>query len=383
VFSDRIRSARARKRLTLREVALRVGLSHTAVQKYERGDLKPNSDVALRFSKALEVPLSFLLRPSRVPAIEPAFRKRAKTSKAHQEHWLAEVREALERYVEIALITEIDVQPFEWPAGFPYPVANEAQAEAAADALREAWDVGHDPMGPLIPLLEMLGVWVLDVAGPKTIDAASFTLDNYGQRPVIALPQTASSGERQRFTVAHELGHLALSIPPLPNEPEDTYTLRVERLCNRFAGALLMPKASMIRYWGDVRTRLSGHEFRRFKATFGVSYWTVVCRLKDHEVIGRSEAGRWFKTFSGMWGRKQEPDPLPLEKPERFALQVHRATAEGLISDVRARELLLDPQAQFGIQFSTPQVGDGVALYHRIIKVRDGQPAQMHVNEAE
>lgn len=347
MFSDRIRSARARKRLTLREVALRVGLSHTAVQKYERGDLKPNSDMALRFSKALEVPLSFLLRPSRVGAIEPAFRKRAKTSKGVQAQWLADVHEALERYVEIALIMEEDPQPFQLPNAFPYPVESEVDAEAAADALREAWDLGHDPMGPLLPWLETLGVWVLDVAGTAPIDAASFTLQEHGQRPVIALPQTDSSGERQRFTVAHELGHLALSIPPQPNELENAYAKRVERLCNRFAGALLMPRLSTMHYWGHVRTRLSWPELYHFKATFGVSYRALVYRLQDLEVIERSEAERWFKVFNAKWGSTQEPDALPLEKPKRFMLLVHRAYAEGMISEHRAQELLQSADAVF------------------------------------
>ena len=43
-------------------------------------------------------------------------------------------------------------------------------------------------------------------------------------------------GERQRFTVAHEIGHMVLDVSPKLNE---------EKAAHRFAGALLMPAETL------------------------------------------------------------------------------------------------------------------------------------------
>ena len=57
---------------------------------------------------------------------------------------------------------------------------------------------------------------------------------------------------RQRFTVAHELGHYLLAVQcevPLSKQVNDH---GVERFCDRFAEALLMPRDWLRRNWCDV-----------------------------------------------------------------------------------------------------------------------------------
>ena len=75
LISDRIKQARVRKGLSLRDLQDRVGVSATALSKYERGLMKPGSDVLLRLAKALDVNVGYFFRPAIVKEIEPAYRK--------------------------------------------------------------------------------------------------------------------------------------------------------------------------------------------------------------------------------------------------------------------------------------------------------------------
>ena len=72
-----------------------------------------------------------------------------------------------------------------------------------------------------------------------------------GSEVPVMVCSTAKSIERHRFTLAHELGHMAMDIPP--GVPE-------EKACNRFAGAFLVPRDELAREVGQRRLNFG---FRR------------------------------------------------------------------------------------------------------------------------
>ena len=55
--------------------------------------------------------------------------------------------------------------------------------------------------------------------------------------------------DRIRFTALHELGHLFLDIGHLPEKEQEKY-------CNRFAGAMLIPKSKMEEEMGVKRKKI-------------------------------------------------------------------------------------------------------------------------------
>ncbi len=57
--------------------------------------------------------------------------------------------------------------------------------------------------------------------------------------------------ERKRFTALHELGHLLL------NFAEELDPKFIEKLCQRFAGAILIPRETFFNELGDYRSGLS------------------------------------------------------------------------------------------------------------------------------
>ena len=61
-FGSKIRSARDKLNMTLAEVAAKVGLPESSVQRYEKGIyLNPTRDLIIRFSNALAVPVIELM----------------------------------------------------------------------------------------------------------------------------------------------------------------------------------------------------------------------------------------------------------------------------------------------------------------------------------
>ncbi len=70
MFGDRLRLARKRAGLSLRELAERIGnvVSAQAISKYESGKMFPSSSVLVALGRALDVSLDFLMSSRISPA---------------------------------------------------------------------------------------------------------------------------------------------------------------------------------------------------------------------------------------------------------------------------------------------------------------------------
>lgn len=105
----------------------------------------------------------------------------------------------------------------------------------------------------VIEIAEKIGFKVLkaDMEDEGRILISKTIQDKYGSDKVIIVNRN-NSATRMRFTVAHELGHYELHVPPEVKEgkekyfafrdvKEDGYYTKPEREANAFASALLMP----------------------------------------------------------------------------------------------------------------------------------------------
>jgi Zn-dependent peptidase ImmA (M78 family) len=143
-----------------------------------------------------------------------------------------------------------------------------------------------------------------------------------------------SWGERQRFTLAHELGHLLLSVDPKLDE---------ERVAHRFAGALLMPADALWSEIGKRRSSIGWPELLELKKIFGASIQAIVYRCHDLEIFPKSLYQALYRVITKEGWRKppyEEPHAMPQERPIRFYRLCFRALAEGAISEGKAAELL-------------------------------------------
>lgn len=109
-----------------------------------------------------------------------------------------------------------------------------------------------------IPIEEVIKTYLVDV----NINFLSFfhtPLSNVSafakkdmQDGWLIVVNSAESRQRQRFSQAHELAHIVL----MPNKPDPVYCAQVsssadEKLCDRFAGDILIPNAALVAFYQE------------------------------------------------------------------------------------------------------------------------------------
>lgn len=338
MLGSRIKQGRKAAGLSLRELADAVGLSAMSISKYERDQVKPSSETLLRLAKALGVRTEYFFRQRVVELEEVEFRKHARLSARDEGRALEDVREQLERWMELE-----EVVPASWPKVFSLPrglsgrVETYDEVEAVADKLRLAWQLGTGPIRSLIDKMEEEGIKV--ILTPHDGDRKFDGLVAKANGHTVIVVGEDWPGDRQRFTLAHELGHLVLQGRLGPDLDE-------ERACNRFAGAFLVPREEVTRLLGVSRNWLEPRELYLLKMEWGLSMNGWVYRAQDLGILNRAAARRHWEHFArqseaGISWREREPgDPYPHERPCRFAQLVYRALAEELIGESKAAELL-------------------------------------------
>ncbi len=331
-IGERIKSARIGAGMSQRDLAREMDLSAMAISKYEKGDIIPRSEVLIRLGDVLGVNVDYFFRSISVNLSKPQYRCR-KPLKAKEEHQVfAKVQEWLERYLEIELILG-EEKTLDLPSQESCRITSLDEIEDVAQKVRDKWDLGLDPIENVMDVLEQHGIKVGVIDVTDKLDALTFYYDD--RTPVIAV-NNDTAGDRQRFNLAHELGHLLLRIEGDVDE---------EKAAHRFAGAFLVPKEMAFCELGRKRRNVSPREFYLLKHKWGMSMSAWLHRAGDLEILSKSASDRLWTLFNAHGWREKEPgNQLLPEKPTHMKLLVLRALSENQISESRARELLGEEQ---------------------------------------
>jgi transcriptional regulator with XRE-family HTH domain len=327
-IGQRIKQARKASQLSQRGLAEKVQISAMAISKYERDMDIPSSDVLLRLAQSLGVSIDFFFRPT-VPDVQlQAYRKHTSLRIKDQQAIQARIQEWLERYLEVEsffIFKELH------PIIPQIAVSSPEGLETAAEELRKAWNLGLDPIENLTQLLEDQGIKVGLIEGFDHFDACTFMVNGI---PVI-VTKADLPGDRQRFNLGHELGHLVLDIDE---------NLDVEKSAHRFVGAFLAP-APAVRYeLGAKRTRLDMNELYLLKHKYGLRMQAWIFRARDLGIISAPAAKDLFHQFRIRgWHRKEPGAECPPEEPARMEQLIYRSLVEDLITRSKAQELLGKP----------------------------------------
>ena len=335
MIGERIKRARAAAGLSMQALADQVGLSANMIKKYEHNQSMPSSAVLLKLATALSVRTEYFFRPTQVSLAQVEYRKKASASAKMIKQIEADVIERAERWQELAnLWPEFPLPAFGFDGQLP-AIHSLNDIEQVAIAVREHWQLGQNPLPDLIDLLESKGILVI-VSEVEQADKFDGLQAHIGDQPVIVV-SAHWPGCRQRFTLAHELGHLLLHTL-LPAELDE------EQACNKFAAAFLLPASGVFQHLGTRRTTLEPQELYFLKQEYGLSMQACLYRASDLGVITSAKRQSLFMLFSREGWRKTEPgDPYPKENTRLFKRLIYRAMAEGIISESKAAELLRMP----------------------------------------
>jgi Zn-dependent peptidase ImmA (M78 family) len=247
---------------------------------------------------------------------------------------------------------------FNLPEPVLFDVSAEADAEGAANALRQRWGLGQQPISNMVKLLEAKGVRVFSLAeNNKHVDAFSCWRD---AAPYVFL-NTFKSAEHSRFDAAHELGHLVLHRHGGPNQGREA-----ELEANRFAGCFLMPTE-------DIASRVRGvtalDDLVKAKTRWGVSVGAIAYRLHKMNRLTDWQYRAFCIEINRRGYRTQEPDGLAPERSVVWEKVLTSLWKSRITKDHIARELHL-PTAElenlvFGLTGSSEPSGnsDGASLH--------------------
>ncbi len=344
IVAKRIKSARMMAGFSLRELSEKLeGLvSYNAISKYEKALMMPDSKVLIQLANVMNVKPDYFFRPFTVEIEKIEFRKRRKLPVKEVNAIKEEVTDIISRYIELEAFLNLSSE-------FNNPIKdiiinNGDDVENAINILLEKWKIGFNALPNVIELLEDKEIKVIELDANLEFDGLSGWAN--GHIPVIVVNKNYSV-ERKRFTALHELGHLLLSFS------ENLDNKKIENLCHRFAGAILIPKETFLIELGDTRKRISLPELIAVKETYGISIQAIMARARNLEIISL-ERYTSFRIWINQDDRRKEVglgNFIGKEQSTRFMQLLYRATSEEIISMSKAANLSNQKLAAFRDEF--------------------------------
>jgi Zn-dependent peptidase ImmA (M78 family)/DNA-binding XRE family transcriptional regulator len=345
IVAKRIKSARTLAGLSLRELSQRMDgiVSHNAITKYENGLMMPDSKVLLALAKALDVKSDYFLRPYTVTVDSIAFRKKSKLSIKNLNYIQQKVSDEVEKYIEIEQFLNISSEFLKPVNHIKIRTGNDI--EFAVNFLLEYWRLGSKALPNVIELLECNEIKVIEINADEDFKVLSGWANEI--IPFIVINMNLSI-ESKRFIVLKELGHLLLNFDrTLENKT-------FEKLCNRFAGAMLINQGTMFNLLGRSRNNISQFELETIKASHGISVYEIMSRARDLSIINQDK----FKAFR-IWideteERRRETafkQYVGREQSDRFKRLLYMATSEEFISMSKAANMANQDLATFRDEF--------------------------------
>jgi Zn-dependent peptidase ImmA (M78 family) len=290
-------TVRVARGLTQSALAKDAGVSQATVSKVESGVMSLPDAQWDRLAEILDAPSGLLSQPvgfAGAPAT--AFhRKRASLSVSVANQLRARldlVHLQLSGLVGDRVPVEIRRDPLD-DDGYTSP-------EEVAQRVRSALRIAQGPIADLIAVIEGAGVVVVNEdLGSVKVDALMSWPP--GGRPVVLLGEHAP-GDRQRFSLAHELGHAVMhEVPTAAQESE----------ADRFAAELLMPRADIAGSLSDV----SMAALARLKRVWGVSMAALLRRARDLDQISDYQYRQGSIELSRAGYRTREPVEVAAGRP--------------------------------------------------------------------
>lgn len=306
MIGERVRLAREACMFTQAELAGSIGSPAGFVFDIESGRvLRPSDETIQRIASATSYPVRFF-HLGALPDIPDGHYRRLKrgTSKSAKQlrAQVRQVVELIEKAEATVSLPVIRIKPLREQAE---PLNIE---RIAIDVRKELGFDDREPIPNVIRALERAGVVVVRLPG-AVIDRDGFSAwpsFGMGGRPLVALSGDRS-GDRDRLTVAHELGHLILH-SLRPSTPPD----QAEKEAFRFASAFLLPYRAARE---AMRAPITLRVLMSVKATYGTSIAMGAKRAADLGLVTRDQFVSFQKQISARRWRTHEPVDVPREMP--------------------------------------------------------------------
>jgi Zn-dependent peptidase ImmA (M78 family)/DNA-binding XRE family transcriptional regulator len=370
IYGERIVQARELALRTQIDFADALGVTRALLASYETGRVEPSEEFMERLCSAVDLPSTFFERPITEHFALGTLQFRARGDMTAKER--NQAYQGARLLYEVYETVESRYDPI------PYRLRTvSGDAEEAALETRSQLGIAPDvPIARLLHSFERVGVVVqaLPFVLQKRDGFSGLASCGNSLRPVLTLP-VGVPGDRQRLTAAHEIAEMVFDHRASGKDKETA--------CNRFAGALLLPRSAMIR---EIRKPISLATFAMLKRRWGVSIQALVVRAYNLEIITKTQYYGLFQQIGKRGWRKREPAELdvPGERPRALRkmvettygdpIDVKRFAADARIGVTFAKRLLLAHAEAPGAPIAVIGNGNG-ALDLGKLRARRRRPA--------
>lgn len=297
---EMLKLARDAREFTQSDLAKNANVTQALVSKIENGLISnPSDEVVQKLSEAVRFPTGFFYEKFKIMGLPHFhFRKRAKLgSKA-----LAKIGALINiRFQHISKLLR------SYDAGVEKPVPRfdldetGLTPEKVAERARAYWMIPRGPISNVTDIIEEAGgIVILCRFGTNLLDGISFRSE--GLPPLFFMNRDVA-GDRYRFSLAHELGHMIMhSVPDDDGKMEDE--------AHRFAASFLMPAPEIKPYLANAKLS----SLSRVKAYWKVSIKSLIKRAHDLKLITDNQY-RWLNIQYSKAFSTGEPIVIELEKP--------------------------------------------------------------------
>ena len=353
ILARNIRRRRQILGLDQGQMADRIGVSRITFSKYENGKATITDDVFYRLSRIFGIsPAALLESPDRQSA--PLFRHKkvySQQERASLDQMILDAERKFEDYAELESFANEKIESSEL-LSLQRHVASTEEARAFGTEVRAClFRQGYDNVRRFGEALEANGVKFLSFAFPLSSEFGFSLKLPDGSCGIAVNNGEAVPGERQLFTLCHEVGHLLMHHQDGDADDAPEAKKRREKEANAFAAGMLIPVAEFNSAWDNTEGRLWFDRILAVKRIFTVSYLTVIHCLEERY---RTTSGKktvppyrnWFKeNYLRRFGRTlpahEEACPADIRiESARFIRLARRAFVAGDITMPRLAELI-------------------------------------------
>jgi len=302
VNGEMVTLAREFRELTQQALAGQIGVGQSTVAKMEAGlKTEIDDDIGAKLAACLNFPLDFFEQNEELLSFGSSsyfYRKRASLTAADRKRIHSVVN--LLRIALRQLLRHVDVEPRRALPSFELEEYGGNPA-SIAQALRSFWALPDGPVRDLTELVEGAGVIVFKCAfETRKFDATSLRL---ADMPPMVFMNADIPGDRWRYTLAHELGHLVMHTVPHESMEDEA---------DAFAAEFLTPELSIKPHLAQVQ-RWGARDIVQLKLYWRVSLHMLVKRAHELGIIDADQARSAFIALSPV--RQKEPVPIDQETP--------------------------------------------------------------------
>jgi len=310
--SARVKRLRLAQNLSQLELAEQSGVASGAISMIESGAIDVPESAIAAIARALDCEPKYLERPSSgTVSTRPLLRAYADAPKRAVDAIEADNGVAIDAAKYLGLTLVANVLDHTGLPLFEGDLNDEIEIEQFALQVRTSAGLAPESVvGNSMRTAERLGCVVLPIdsamgrhlgVSMRTDDVAVIRVSRPSHVSGLSIP-----GDRQRFTVAHELGHLVLHhSTEQPRNPAQA--AKVEREANRFASAFLVPGDPVLQDLSALGGKVTLTTLSKLKEKWGFAIKAFVIRFEQLGVIDDDHARSLYKQISARKWNKSEP----------------------------------------------------------------------------